>query len=238
MSLRGMEKRIWSGLLCLLMIWALLPVVRASSKDVLSVCAKIAADAVSEGNARAVLSADGVDSRWTHIGRDGEGAADFEAILDVYGGPYDSSEDLAACCSEYYETTKPDLKFGFSTLGWTSYGVPVAESVNAQVSVGSKTLSFVDKDQVPSGLTMKLTLSTGVVTGTVRIPVAEGAPISAKWKGVILQGWGAGCACGVETGPVQPFVTGAYNFGDYVMLERNGRNVRIAVKRGGAVTMD
>ena len=29
MGLRGMEKRIWSGLLCLLMIWALLPAVYA-----------------------------------------------------------------------------------------------------------------------------------------------------------------------------------------------------------------
>ena len=34
MSLRGMEKRIWSGLLCLLMIWALLPAVYAEEASV------------------------------------------------------------------------------------------------------------------------------------------------------------------------------------------------------------
>jgi len=201
--------------------WAKLPVFKVSSSDTVSVLAKIRANAVADGITRAVLSADGVTSCWVRNEKDDSFNADYLVDLGVYGGPYLTTIDLAACCEEDYETTSPTLKFGDGA------------APDATVAVGPKTLSLKNP---PAGTTLRLAFNTGVVSGTVKVADSAGKQVSAAWKGVILQGWGPGCGCGPsEDGIYLPFVNGAYYFDDKVQNE-GGKTLK--VKRGGSVAVE
>jgi hypothetical protein len=201
--------------------WAKLPVFKVSSSDTVSVLAKIRANAVADGITRAVLSADDVTSCWVRNEKDDSFNADYLIEFGVFGGPYLTTIDLAACCQEYYETTSPTLKFGGE------------DASGATVAVGTKTLSL---QNPPVGTTLRLAFSTGVVSGTVKVADSAGKQVSAAWKGVILQGWGPGCGCGPsEDGIYLPFVNGAYYFDDKVQNE-GGKTLK--VKRGGSVAVE
>ena len=216
--------------------WAVLPVFKKSSRDTISVLAKIRANAVEEDVTRAVFSADGVVSCWEHYEKDAGFGADYIVDFAVFGGPYDATVSLADCCQEYYETTSPTITFDTSLLGWTSYGVP-GGSVTATVTVGEKTLSLAAG--APAGMTLKLSRGTGVVNGAVRIPYGDaGKAISATWKGVIVQGWGPGCGCDPgEDGTVfLPFINGSYFFADKAASADGSKT--ISVKRGGSATVE
>ena len=217
--------------------WAELPLFKVSARDTLSVLAKIRANAVANAVTRAVFPADGVDGCWDHNERDSAFKADYTANLNIYGGPYSTTSDLAACCQENYETTSPTLKFDTAALDWTSYGLP-GSVANTTVIVGEKTLVL--QQGAPAGMTLRLTRNTGIVTGTVKIPYGDaGRTISATWKGVVVQGWGPGCGCdpGVEGTVYLPFVNGSYYFNDKVSREVNGRTQTLTVKRGGKVSL-
>lgn len=218
--------------------WARLPIFKYSSTDVVAIGTKILANAVEADEARAVLNDDYITSVWTHKERDDAFNASYTVEFGVFGGPYSSTKDLAACCSAYYETTNPDLVFDFSSLGLTMYGEPALGAYMVSTSVGVKTLTFTDKTTVPAGMTMSLNRGTGVVSGSVRIPVGEdGKTVTARWKGVILQGWGPGCGCGdYEDNMVYlPFACGSYYFTDRISTEDGKKTM--SVKRGGGVAI-
>lgn len=212
--------------------WAQLPVFKVSSSDVISVLAKIHANAVEEDVTRSVLSADDVVSCWVHNEKDGTFNADYVVDFGVFGGPYSTSISLADCCQEYYETTSPELKVGVDSLGSTSYGT-IGAIAPATVTVGESTLSL--GNDAAAGMTLRLTRNTGIVTGSLKLSGDAGKTVSATWKGVILQGWGPGCGCAPGGDVYLPFVNGAFFFNDSV---QNGVGKKLTIKRGGSLVVE
>ena len=210
---------------------ALVPIFKASSTDVFGILPAVDANAVAEENRASIKPIDGVKTVWTHTDR--RPAASFEANFKIYGGYYDKNEHLGGCCEEQYQTTNLLLKFDTSKLagsGWTAAGAPGTVD-DAFVEVGDSTIRL--EDGHPSGMSIALTKTTGLVSGKVRIPVGEsGKTVSASWKGVIITGWGDGCGCG-ETSVTLPFMVGAYVFSDSFKDDETGKTVY--VKRGSTV---
>lgn len=222
--------------------WAKIPVFKKTTSDTLSVYAKILAKAAEKNEARAVLAVDGVRPCWIHEERDAAAGADYMVDLDAFGGLFRTDISLAACCEESYETTNPVLTAVTDTLGTTALGKPGVVAP-ASVDVAEKAMKLVSG--APAGMSLSLNRNTGIVTGAVRIPVGEaGKYISAKWSGVILQGWGPGCSdCGPGGSDVfRPFVNGSYFFTDKVSYEvtQSGRTVTktLSVKRGGELKVE
>ena len=152
--------------------WGVLPVFKASSSDTLSVLAKILAGGYENREARSVMAADGVNSCWEHIERDAEAKAGFIVEFGVHGGPFDPSLDLAACCEEAYETQSPMAIFDTTQLSNVSYG-EAGPSPVATVVVEPARLSFAPG--APAGLKLTLNRSTGVVSGSVKMPCLPSA---------------------------------------------------------------
>lgn len=219
--------------------WALLPILKTSAMDVLSVLAKIKTGGYSDEEARSVLSADGIVASWAHMERDEAARADYEVELDVFGGPYNDSKSLAVCCQDAYETTSPILNFVGDGLT-TNLG-ELGAGVSTVVTVEEKRI-FLSKD-APSGLTLSLNRRTGIVTGKVRLPYEDGRYVSANWKGVLLQGWGVACSeCspGGDDIGYRPFINGSFYFTDTIEYEEplaSGKVTKktLRVKRGGDV---
>ena len=146
----------------------------------------------------------------------------------------DDACDLAACCEEAYETNSPTAVFDTTALTGVSYGEAGASPV-ATVVVEPARLSFAPG--APAGLTLTLNRSTGVVSGSVKIPFGTKF-VNAQWKGVLLQGWGPGC---LDCGPgdinteYRPFINGTFYFSDKITYQVGGRNKTVTVKRGGNV---
>lgn len=213
-----------------------LPVFSRSSRDVLAVCAQIESEQASQG----VRSAEGVVSVWNHAERQAAAKADYSVELGVHGGPFDSA-DLAGCCSADYGT---ELVLQFTTDNVVCRDGMLGGVGDTKVTVGETALTL--ESEKPVGLTLTLVRKTGIVQGQVRIPVGEGgtSTVSAKWRGVLLQGFGEDCdACGpggqsVEK-VVRPFLNGSYFFSDIVeYLDAKGRTRTLSVKRGGDVRLD
>lgn len=217
--------------------WGVLPIFKASSTDALSVMSKVLAGGYEADTARSVLSVDNVKAYWEHVERDEEAEADYIVDLGVYGGPYLSTSDLADCCEEAYETTSPTALFDTSKLSNVSYG-EIVSSPTATVTVVPTRLSLASGS--PAGMTLSLNRSTGIVSGSVRLPLASGF-VTAQWKGVILQGWGPGCTdCGPGGAQVtyRPFINGAYYFRESRSYTTTaGRKKTVSVKRGGDVSV-
>ena len=211
--------------------WANLSIFKQSSTDVLSVYLKIRdlanTDTVKESDRRVIWAADDVTCCWEH-GERATPAAAYKVDLGAYGAIYDKTEDLGACCLEYYKTQTMLLGFDVSKLVWTSAGAPdPIRSVG--VTVSEKTLTADPDDLKAAGATLSFSRATGVVSGSVRMNCESGV-VSARYKGVILTGWAETC-CGVAAElKVMPFVNGCFFFNDKVMKK--------SVKRGGSATVD
>lgn len=222
--------------------WSRLPIFKCSSTDVVAIGAKILADSAKSEIARAVLADDSISSRWNHKERNPAFNAWYSVGFGVYGGLYRTKDsegkdfNLAACCNEYYETVNPSLAFYSTVLEEAADETLVLEPV--ATVVGEKTLSFLDKTSVPSGMTMSLNRTTGIVSGNLKLKVGDGTKtISANWKGVIIQGWGPGCACNPEGDDIiyLPFVTGAYYYTDRMTTEDGKKS--LSVRCGGVATI-
>lgn len=213
-----------------------LPILSQSSRDVLSVYAQIESEQVSQG----VRPAAGVVSVWNHTERQATAKADYSVELGVHGGPFDSA-DLAGCCSTDYGTELV-LQFATDNIVCRNGTLGVVDDTKVTVEETALTLD----SEKPVGLTLTLARKTGVVQGQVRIPVGEDGEttVFAKWRGVLLQGFGEDCdACGpggqsVEK-VVRPFLNGSYFFSDVIeYLDAKGRTRTLSVKRGGDVHLD
>lgn len=226
--------------------WASLPVFKYSSTDVVAIGARILANSGEIEEPRSVESDDGVYSRWEHKERDAAFNAWYKVGLGVYGGLYRTKDaegkdfDLAACCTEYYETVNPVLAFYFSMLDEAGDEFLVLDPV--ATAVGAKTLTFADKAAVPSGMTMSLNRTTGVVSGAFELSLkdADGSTtVPAKWKGVVVQGWGPGCNCAPGEDGIKylPFVCGAYYYTDRIDIDTDDGAKTTSVKCGGVVTI-
>ena len=174
---------------------------------------------------------------WKHTDKYDD--ASYQVELDAYGSIYDTTNNLAEACEIGYETTTPTLSFDVDGLfGTLAVGTPSAVE-GVKVSVGEKTITA-EKNNA-AGATISVNRSTGVVTGTFKLPYVDlgGASktLTANFKGVVLIGWGAGCGCGDDNlgRPVSlPFVNGAFYISDKVDVDEKS----VSVKRGGAIFID
>ncbi len=216
-------------------LWAKLPIFKTSSRDVVSLYARILADAEATGTARSVYTADEAEkSYWAHRESKEVYKADYEIDFAIYGGYFSTTNSLAACCEEDYETTSPELMFDTAGLDGLSVG-PLTAPDPVTVTVDAKTLKLPTSSSAkPAGLTMSFSRTTGVATGSVRLPYGEdGKYVTAQWRGVLVQGWGEGCNCAPGTENIfLPFVSGFYYLTDRYEYE-SGK--KVSVKRGGAV---
>lgn len=215
-----------------------LPIFTRSSTDVFSAFATIQANAIDKTDRRSVLAPVDVTPYWKHTGKVAAAKAGFAVELDVFGGIYDTSDDLVVCCTEDYDKTDFALTFDTSKLGqiFQNGGVPTAVQPG-ELKVEASKMTLVTK---PTGMSLVLTRSTGVVTGSVRIPYGDaGRYVTAKFAGVVLTGWGDGCGCGTGEDPVRPLVNGTFYFSDKVSYEvtQGTRTTQktLAVTRGGEV---
>ncbi len=176
---------------------------------------------------------------WKHIDKYEE--TSYQVEFSAYGANYVATNNLAEACEIGYETTTPTLYFDIDGLcGALAVGTPTAVD-GVKVSVGEKTISA-EKGNA-AGATISLNRSTGVATGSFKIPYVDAAGatkmLTARFKGVVVVGWGAGCGCGDDdpSRPVAlPFVNGAFFVSDKVGVA--GGTKTATVKRGGAIFID
>lgn len=240
---------------------AYLPIVYRTSTDFFSGVLMIAEDAAALAAAadpyRAVIfSASGVDFRWRHSETAAEAKAGYETVLGAYGAILDVS-NLSGCCLDAHETTDYDFMVtNLETLVSFKYGPfdPEGEVMNPLVRLNvegskiTKDLSVYGNDQK---VTLTLTKSTGIVTGSFNLPylTASGTRknLSVSYRGIVLSGWGEGCGCGTQgwkqAPDNRPLVNGTWYFTDTVKYKHEyisrGKTLTseksVSVKRGGAV---
>lgn len=136
----------------------------------------------------------------------------FEAELGAYGALYDASAGLDCCCFSFYETTVMNLLFGMPQSS-PAYGAlgPVA---SVPVQVAPKTIKLDTKAANPQKVKFSFSLSTGVVTGSFKLPCENGKEQSARFKGIVLMGWNEPCGCSTDKN--LPFINAAWYFTDKV----------------------
>lgn len=201
---------------------AYLPVFKSSSKDVVAGVARILKDAKTlkaSGNYRTVSApAECPAMVWRHTEAAGSGAS-YDATLGVYGGLYDSGDELGALCQELYNSTDMHL---------------VAEGIDGTSGVSVSAHGI--KLNTNNGLSAKLSFNsaTGIASGTFKTSTG-----TAKWSGVVLLGW-IDCGCSaVSLETTFPFVTGAFFYDNKVTYETPaGKTKTISVKSGGKAKID
>ena len=189
-----------------------------------------------------------VETCWKHFPKAAESASkvEFETKLGVYGGIYDSKEDLWGCCQEAYETT--ELGFFVSNLVSAAYG-ELSTSVGNQIAAVkvSESKLTVDSSFNPQKVSLSLARSTGIVSGSFKLQyeTVTGTTkddLSVSYKGVLLPGWGIGCGCGDDKAPLEmPFVNGSWFFTDKVKYLKTptARSLStLSDKRGGAFAVE
>ena len=155
------------------------------------------------------------------------GAFSYKMDVFVFGNLYDPKANLKECCE--LDNVFPKT-LGALTLGTMGAGVaPIAiegDAVAIEVKEGKTRAKDTIKitspmSENPLGLTLTFNRSTGVATGTFKLPylTASGVRKTAKanWQGVILLGWCSGCSDCMdppETLVLEdiflPFLTGGY----------------------------
>lgn len=171
-----------------------LPVFKRASKDLFAAVAEIAPDAIAQEEHRCIKSPESCVVSWVHTERSAAKGS-YGLKMKLYGG-YFLTDDLAACCSEFYKQT--ELNF------YAEWLLPVT----VKLLVADKSNWIDPRDANTPKLTFAYNRLTGVVTGTF---LCDGARV--RYAGVVVNGWGDGCGCS-EGGVYLPLVSGsAYQTG-------------------------
>ncbi len=228
--------------------YALLPVIFASETDRFSGVFKVLAGA-SNSVCRSIFAATAF--KWTHVGE--RDALTRTAQLDAFGSSYNSSDNIAEACNETFAEDMARLKFfalveelgvpeGFArgvAKAWdTTYtGVRVwnANGVNK-----IKIRPYEQEARERNGLSLSYNRSTGIVEGSFRIDFEDGSSATARYRGLVMMHWGAGCGVcnlGSELN-LRPFISGAAWFDDdYSYLSAKGMPKTLSVRRGCSFTV-
>ena len=208
-----------------------LPVYKASSTDILALLIDVCGTTLENSDIKAL---------WRHADKKKYAETSYDVDLNVFGGFYAATNNLAEICTADYGTTALNLTFDLDGLqGATASGKPQPVD-NVPVTIKENTISVARSNA--AGATLSFTRSTGIVSGKFQFQCETDAglkTVKASYEGVVLQGWGPGCGCGdggSET-PL-PFVIGGYYIDDKELVEVGGKNVSVSVKRGGAVSIN
>ena len=208
-----------------------LPVYKASSTDILALLIDVCGTTLENSDIKAL---------WRHTDKKKYAETSYDVDLNVFGGFYAATNNLAEICTADYGTTALNLTFDLDGLqGATASGKPQPVD-NVPVTIKENTISVAKGNA--AGATLSFTRSTGIVSGKFQFQCETDAglkTVKASYEGVVLQGWGPGCGCGdggSET-PL-PFVVGGYYIDDKELVEVGGKNVSVSVKRGGAVSIN
>lgn len=207
--------------------WGRLPIFRTSSKDTLAGVVKINSDALKNkeesGNCQAVFK-DAADFRWSHY----EKALNsyYDILFDVYGGIYDSGDSLLQAWDSNYSGLTPHIVFAPEMV----VGLD-KNSLDSKIAISGEN---------NYRATISISRSTGIVSGSVKVPYQDEdgnmKTYSAKYKGVVLIGWGPGCGCTDTVVDVTlPFMSGAYYYADTFKTE-SGKSVKVNVGSSAEIT--
>jgi hypothetical protein len=206
---------------------ALLPVVWGGRDDSFSSIFLVdPSDAV--GSDRAVWPYSECNTYWLYS-RNGSGLCST-AELDVYGNFYDENRDITGCCTDTFGTQLLTFFADTGKLPRTDEferGAAIAWNTNsgsASVWVREKNgkskiqLYYSEDAKEEHDLTLNFNVASGIVTGSLRIDFGASSVI-AKYRGVVLQGWGAGSGdcnegCSEDYRVLRPFISGSAWFYD------------------------
>lgn len=186
-----------------------------------------------------------VPTFWDHVQTSKTNTLDWVTMYDLRGSYYDATLTalkLDCCCELFHGTTNmdfsvqmPGVSEKFGALG------PVA-SVPVQVSPTS--MGITRGTVNPQAVKLSFSKSTGVVSGSFKLPVETGKDQSASFKGVVVVGWGNGGSCSEcgEGNKWLPFVSGWWKFSDsvgYEILSKGAYKPQSAkVARGGLMQIE
>ena len=215
---------------------AILPVVWGSGADRLSAVFVINQSA---DKYRDVWPHAKVNAHWVHA-QPSAASASYVARLGVYGALYESSGlNMESCCLDTFNTQY--LTF-FAEPGLLQHsdrfkrGAALAWPVNAGTKVWVRlekdvtriTLKDSSAAKENNGLTFSFNLSSGIVTGNLRLDF-NASSVTAKYRGVVLPGWGVGSGCADCTDSEyvkRPFISGACWFNDEYVSDGESATVR------------
>lgn len=200
-----------------------LPLLLNSTKDVFSgvlVLDRAANAEYGVSHRKTVWSSNGMKPYWSHRGAAEESRYDME--MSAMGGKYVSSESLPDACT-YCE----ELKLFIVTpeedaepwLEQTDGNYRVVVKYDKKKKTNSMTIP---SKGAAKGYKLSFNSATGVVSGEARLYLTgEDEFVTAKFKGVVLPGWGNG-ECGDcapeqsdEDAKSRPFIAGAAWFSGY-----------------------
>ncbi|MGN0827335.1 MAG: hypothetical protein ACI4QD_05310 [Kiritimatiellia bacterium] len=223
--------------------WALLPVMKVSSKERFSVLLKIRANAAEDyhDDPKVVLGETG--ALWaTDTGYE---SLNYAALLGAYGNYYDPKANLEVCCDQTTGSTNLFANIEFESLvrmPAESFGAPTLETTGAQpqqVTVSSSKIALKGGQANPLGLRLSFNKATGVFSGTFTIK-GEKKSAKATFKGVVIVGWLEDCGSCNPGGDLDlsiPFGTGAFWVSDSVYPTENPKR-RVTIKRGGCFLLE
>jgi thiol-disulfide isomerase/thioredoxin len=206
---------------------AYLPIFVVSSKDTVAGALDILENAAKLREENEVYNSvtAGSSFMWSHTEPEGSDGS-YTASLGVTGCLFDKSDNLEACCDEF---------FNGSTNMWL---VVEGTDNTSKVTVTANNLKL-EKAENQLGATLGYSQSTGVATGKVRVDGKNW-----KWRGVVLIGLGGCnvCSTGSED-PSYPLLSGVAFRSEtiaYETLNNSGKEVvrRATLKFGRRVKID
>ena len=220
---------------------AALPVISASTEDSLAAVFVLN----PSDSCHNVASYAGGKPLWSH---QGVGGTSFGARLEAFGCLYVATNDFVGCCCEKLGCSdltffaQTDLLPGAAGFGDTD---PVPAKAWTTNSTGVRVIRKADLTNkfkliqgeaavTDNGLTLAYSSDTGIVNGSLRIDFKDGTFRTAKYRGVVMPGWGAkDCADCADSCADRPFISGACWFDDdWNYTDDRGRSRATRVTRG------
>lgn len=221
---------------------AALPLVSASTEDSLAAVFVLN----PSDSCHNVASYAGGKPLWSH---QGVGGTSFGARLETFGCLYVATNDFVGCCCEKLGCSdltffaQTDLLPGAAEFGDTD---PVPAKAWTTNSTGVRVIRKADLTNkfkliqgeaavTDNGLTLAYSSDTGIVNGSLRIDFKDGTFRTAKFRGVVMPGWGAkDCADCADLACVdRPFISGACWFDEeWNYTDDRGRARATRVTRG------
>ncbi len=191
--------------------WAYLPIMASKSGAGMGAVLRIKKNAVAtHGDDPQVVLAAATSVPFLIYGND-------YVALNVYGGIYDRTLDFSKCCEEYYETTtfKVDCRTAWFAPS-ARYGA-LGTLPKSTVTVSSNDKFVVSNADSSHAVTLRITKSTGVVSGRMYVTFAGGRRVALTIRGVVLVGW-ADCGCSEDDGLTveRPIFSGAATYADLI----------------------